>query len=68
MRMRLESLSLIALAVASIVDASPSLGQQPLRIGASVAVTERDMVQGGYVREGYLLCQKHVNKKSGVLR
>ena len=24
-------------------------------------------MQGGYVREGYLLCQKHVNEKGGVL-
>ena len=24
-------------------------------------------VQGGYGREGYLLCQKHVNARGGVL-
>ena len=24
-------------------------------------------MQGGYVCEGYLLCQKHVNEKGGVL-
>ena len=24
-------------------------------------------MQGGYVREGYLLCQKHVNEKGGIL-
>jgi branched-chain amino acid transport system substrate-binding protein len=67
MRMRSKSLSLIILAVTSIVAASPSPAQQPLRIGASIAVTGRDNVQGGYVREGYLLCQKHVNDKGGVL-
>jgi branched-chain amino acid transport system substrate-binding protein len=67
MEMRSKSLSLIALAVASVVAASPVLGQQPIRIGASIAVTGRDNVQGGYVREGYLLCQKHVNDKGGVL-
>ena len=45
----------------------PSSAQQPIRIGASIAVTGRDNVQGGYVREGYLLCQKQVNEKGGVL-
>jgi branched-chain amino acid transport system substrate-binding protein len=63
--MMLKSLSLNALAVASVVAAGPSLAQQPIRIGASVAVTGRDKVQGGYVREGYLLCQKHLNEKGG---
>jgi branched-chain amino acid transport system substrate-binding protein len=62
-----KSLSLIALALASVVAAGPGFAQQPIRIGASIAVTGRDKVQGGYVREGYLLCQKHVNEKGGVL-
>ena len=44
---------------------SPSVAQQPIRLGASIAITGRDAVQGGYVREGYLLCQKHVNEKGG---
>jgi branched-chain amino acid transport system substrate-binding protein len=65
--MRSKSLSLIALAVASVVAAGSSLAQQPIRIGASIAISGRDAVQGGYVREGYLLCQKHVNEKGGVL-
>jgi branched-chain amino acid transport system substrate-binding protein len=65
--MRLKSLSLVTLAVAFVVAAAPSLAQQSIRIGASIAVTGRDEVQGGYVREGYLLCQKHVNEKGGVL-
>jgi branched-chain amino acid transport system substrate-binding protein len=62
-----KSFSLIALALASVVAAGPGFAQQPIRIGASIAVTGRDEVQGGYVREGYLLCQKHVNEKGGVL-
>ncbi len=45
----------------------PSAAQQPIRIGASIAISGRDAIQGGYVREGYLLCQKHVNEKGGVL-
>lgn len=45
----------------------PSVAQQPIRLGASSSITGRDAVQGGYVRDGYLLCQKHVNEKGGVL-
>jgi branched-chain amino acid transport system substrate-binding protein len=65
--MRSKSLSLAAFAVAFVVAAWPSLAQQPIRIGASIAITGRDKVQGGYVRDGYLLCQKHVNEKGGLL-
>src|SRR5437868_10381559 len=46
---------------------SPSVAQHPIRLGASIAISGRDAVQGGYVREGYLLCQKHVNDKDGVV-
>ena len=66
--MRSKTLSLIALVVASVVGVPwPSMAQQPIRVGASIAITGRDAIQGGYVREGYLLCQKHVNEKGGVL-
>jgi branched-chain amino acid transport system substrate-binding protein len=65
--MRSKSLSLMTLAVVSVIAAGPSLAQQPIRIGASIAISGRDAVQGGYVREGYLLCQKHVNEKGGIL-
>jgi branched-chain amino acid transport system substrate-binding protein len=66
--MRSKSLSLIALIAAAIV-AVPGLvqAQQPIRVGASIALTGRDAIQGGYIREGYLLCQKHVNDTGGVL-
>jgi branched-chain amino acid transport system substrate-binding protein len=66
--MRPKLLSLIALVVASVVGV-PGLmqAQQPIRIGTSIAITGRDAIQGGYVREGYLLCQKHVNATGGVL-
>src|SRR4029450_9043309 len=45
----------------------PSEAQQPIRIGAAMALTGGDAIQGSYVREGYLLCQKHVNATGGVL-
>jgi len=45
-----------------------SFAQQPIRIGASMSITGKSYsVQGGYGREGYLLCQKHVNAQGGVL-
>jgi branched-chain amino acid transport system substrate-binding protein len=53
--------------VLALGPTSPSLAQQPIRIGASSSITGADAVQGGYVREGYMLCQKHVNEKGGVL-
>jgi branched-chain amino acid transport system substrate-binding protein len=46
---------------------SRSLAQPPIRIGATMALTGASSIQGGYSREGYLLCQKHVNEKGGVL-
>src|SRR5262245_42698015 len=63
-----KALSFIAVVVASVVGVPwPSMAQQPIRVGASIAITGTDAIQGGYVREGYLLCQKHVNAKGGVL-
>ena len=47
---------------------SPSSAQQPIRIGASMSITGKAYsVQGGYGREGYLLCQKQVNADGRVL-
>lgn len=40
---------------------------QPIRIGATTALTGESSIQGGYSREGYLLGQKHVNENGGVL-
>ena len=45
----------------------PSKAQQTMRIGASTSITGRDNVQGGYVRDGYALCEQQVNGKGGVL-
>src|SRR5438552_2870527 len=52
---------------ALIIGLAPSEAQQSIRIGASMSLTGKDALQGGYGREGYLLCQKHVNQKGGVL-
>lgn len=44
-----------------------SVAQQPIRIGVSLSLTGRYTSFGSYAREAYLLCQKHVNEKGGVL-
>src|SRR5260221_13826557 len=61
--------SLLGLAATFAVGLSgPSAAEQPIRIGASLSITGKQYsVQGGYGREGYLLCQKHVNAEGGVL-
>src|SRR5262247_1512002 len=67
--MKPKSLSLIALLVASVVGVpGPSFAQQQIRIGATMSLTGKQYsLQGGYGREGYLLCEKHVNAQGGVL-
>jgi branched-chain amino acid transport system substrate-binding protein len=45
-----------------------SFAEQPIRIGASMSLTGKAYsVQGGYGREGYLLCQERTNAEGGVL-
>ncbi len=41
--------------------------QQPIRIGASISITGTYAKPGAYGRQGYLLCQKHVNEHGGLL-
>src|SRR5262245_9855911 len=61
--------SLLGLAsILGIALPESSSAEQPIRIGASLSITGKQYsVQGGYGREGYLLCQKHVNAQGGVL-
>jgi branched-chain amino acid transport system substrate-binding protein len=51
----------------SLGGSTVGLAQQPIRIGATTALSGESSIQGGYSREGYLLCQKHVNEQGGVL-
>src|SRR3989454_510861 len=59
----------VVLFTAFVVGAPwPRTAQQPIRIGASMSITGKAYsVQGSYGREGYLLCQKHMNQRGGVL-
>src|SRR6266542_1399230 len=69
-RMSVQRVRGVALAVLSVLVISlpwPSVAQQPIRIGASMALTGKYALQGGYARDGYQLCQKHVNAQGGVL-
>src|SRR5262245_48656194 len=52
---------------ATFALSSEGSAQQPIRIGASASLKGNYSLQGGYLREGYLLCQKEVNAKGGVL-
>src|SRR2546426_12607865 len=65
--LELHGLVLALAAVFACAVPRPGMAQQPIQIGATCSITGVDAVQGGYVREGYLLCQKHVNEKGGVL-
>jgi branched-chain amino acid transport system substrate-binding protein len=67
--MKPKLLSLIALVVTSVAGLPwPSVAQQQIRIGATMSLTGKQYsLQGGYGREGYLLCEKHVNAQGGVL-
>src|ERR1700756_2989245 len=41
--------------------------QTPIRIGASISMTGTYAKPGTYARDGYLLCQKQVNERGGLL-
>jgi len=57
----------VAIVVFGAAIPLPGAAQAPIRIGAALSTTGNYSVQGGYQREGYLLCQKHVNAQGGVL-
>ena len=59
---------MVALLVATAVGAPwPAEAQPPIRIGASISMTGSYAKPAAYGREGYLLCQKHVNDQGGLL-
>jgi branched-chain amino acid transport system substrate-binding protein len=64
--MRWHAMRHVALAVLSVLVIGapwPGMAQAPMRIGASMALTGKYALQGGYARDGYQLCQKHVNER-----
>ena len=63
---RLASL-LAGLIAATVVMPDSAVAQQPIRIGASISLTGTYAKPGVYGRDGYLLCQKQVNERGGLL-
>src|SRR5262252_10472162 len=63
--------SVVCLASALVIElAGPrAAAEQPIRIGASLSITGKQYsAQGGFCREGYVLCQKHVNAERAIGR
>lgn len=70
MRRKLQRLTISGLVfiVAPLLAVSPLAGaQQPVRIGATMSQTGTLATQGIPARNGYLLCQRDVNAKGGLL-
>jgi len=63
-------LSVVCLASVSVIGLwGPwAAAEQSIRIGTSLSITGKQYsAQAGYCREGYLLCQKHVNAERGAI-
>lgn len=58
---------LLAVSAALILASSAAKAQGPIRIGATMSESGALATQGGPARNGYLLCQKHVNDNGGLL-
>jgi branched-chain amino acid transport system substrate-binding protein len=66
--MSIHSCLVVGISAALVMGAlSPSEAQQPIRIGATMSISGAYDTQGGPGRNSYLLCQKHVNEKGGLL-
>jgi branched-chain amino acid transport system substrate-binding protein len=54
-------------AIVALVAPAPVGAQAPIKIGASLSLTGTYAQPGSYQKEGYELCQDHVNAKGGLL-
>ena len=61
-----KSLALMALACAAVAACTEKT-QPPIRMGATMSETGPYATQGVPARNGYLLCQQHINAQGGVL-
>src|SRR4026209_1693727 len=60
--------SLVGLSmILALALSPPTTAQTPIRVGATMSQTGAYSTQGAPARNGYLLCQKHVNAKGGLL-
>ncbi len=61
-------LFIIIVVIAVIIVTTFNRGEEPpVRIGATMSQTGAYSTQGVAARNGYLLCQEHINEKGGVL-
>jgi branched-chain amino acid transport system substrate-binding protein len=59
--------AILALAVGTAIWAAPAAAGEPLKIGASISSTGTYSKPGKYTQEGYLLWEKQVNERGGLL-
>src|SRR5262245_44858156 len=67
MRVRRGRHLFIGLFIVTVGFPGAVLAQAPIRIGASISLTGTYAKPGTYGRDGYLLCQKQVNERGGLL-
>lgn len=60
-------LSIALATAATLLAAAPAFAQAPIRIGASLSMTGTYAEPGNFQREGYLVCQKDLNARGGLL-
>jgi branched-chain amino acid transport system substrate-binding protein len=56
-----------AVALVALAGSTGALAQAPIKIGASLSLTGTYAQPGSYQKEGYELCQDHLNAKGGLL-
>ena len=56
-----------AIALVALAGSPGALAQAPIKIGASLSLTGTYAQPGSYQKEGYELCQDHLNAKGGLL-
>lgn len=57
--------STLLLLIVLLMQCTPAT--EPIRIGATMSETGNLATQGSAARNGYLLCEEHINQKGGVL-
>jgi branched-chain amino acid transport system substrate-binding protein len=56
-----------AIALVALAGSTGAQAQAPIKIGASLSLTGTYAQPGSYQKEGYELCQDHLNSKGGLL-
>ena len=59
--------AVLGMVIAMAMGVAPAAAGEPLKIGASISTTGTYSKPGKYTQEGYLLWEKHVNERGGLL-